>query len=1558
MSDSVDLGSIFASVGLNLAPLEAGVAGVKASVGAVTAELRKVDAAAPGSKLKAGMTPAIAALDQTAASAAKTGKEVTKLGGLNPGAKLGTSIMSVLPALGTLAAGIAALGIGAAKMSADFDTSLNQVRNNTTMSAKDFDVMRKAVIQMGNESGASFDDLAKGFMHVENFGYQGADAVKILDAAMKSAVATGGSVADTADILAKAMTEFSFKAADAGRVMNVLHLAAADGNMTLEQFDSVAGRAFSAAANLGAGFTATSAAITALTQHGFDAAEAVTQVADVFQHLLQQSKSTKEELARLSAQTGIPLTEDFTAAGIKAKDLYGIFVDLALATQNHAEEVFKLVPALRGGQGAMALAGTAAQSYTTDLQRQNAALKGDLDPSTAGYTRTLQTFNQQVAIVSNEIKSEFLPVGEKMIPVFRDAIPFIKGVADVLKDVLTVFSELPRPLQDSVIAFGAVKTALDAVGISIGVSKAAGLLGRFGALGVAEGEAAEAGVVAFSLGNPFMFALAGVAAALTGIVGLYGQWQDKQDALAAKAAALKASTDTPDTRTNIAAQVGINQAKSKAIQGEIDNPSTAPGYINPTTARTGMTQQAREASNAALVVKLRSDKAAIDASTAALQGDLAGTGDLANARRNLIRSTSEAAALITANTAEEGRIRIRLASVGTGANAYSGRGAPYNQTADHARLTELLRVTALLAQDRIKNLAVLSHLSSSAAVDNVAGSLGTDAGNDVGEKIAHAAWSKQLTIDRADYNRGCARLARETISSVTPLFDNIWDRSPHATAITDLARFRAAGLAMPFKAGTAVPPGSMLFSQTMGEGSGHVQTVGDNGNRFDQHGENYYALKNFQWYVPPPGTPGARKGAGGALSDDQMSAVQADRDDTYSVTHDDYQNRRHDAYQRYDEDVSKAAGDPVALKAAKERLHAFLADIAKDKKKQDDEDAALQAKQTARLEKTQDTQISIAARHATSLAGTMASIYGTQGDLDAAGSDPVRFAKERAAAQEAFQHSVRAISNDSTGIGRFPSQEQIKDTIAAYRLMQTRLAEVATEQGTYDADQADKEQAKADRVQAKEDKRQKNLYLTDKQANGAGYLSYLNNQDQSAKSSGDDDRDASLQQDIAGVQAPSSAIAAATAEAQKALWKTAGGSMNEYFQDERTQLAAQADDFAKSGVAQDEIDTYVALKGKVIDAEQAAATTTKAFDALKEEFEDGKLSAIRYEEALRALAATSSDPAQEKLLDDAIRGAGKDAEKANPYNALADSFKGDIGTNIVGKFFDEMIEKGKLAKNFFKSFVEDMKKMIAELAEKFAMAQIFGSRFGGGMNFSGAGNGAQVTSYASGLVNTYYGGGQGGGSKGSGIANLLGGLFGQSKSNGLGPTIPQTSPQWPVVDQAPNVAGGGVAQGSLIANLFGPQAGAPTSGPSTPSAGAPGGGAGGASALAGMAPLLTKGVGSLFGSGAGAGFAAAMPWIGGGLLAAQLLFGKKFHLFSEGGVVPGVGVHDRVPAMLTPGEGVLTRDQMRAGSGGGGRGMPPITINHYGDVNGVEGLNTMADTIGYHVYQRLPVATS
>lgn len=98
-------------------------------------------------------------------------------------------------------AGAVAVGVlgEAVKAGAEFETMLNNVRANTTMTTAEFDQMSAAVKRMGVESGASFEQLGDGFRYIMSFGGNASKAVELLREAMKSAVSTGDDVGKTAD---------------------------------------------------------------------------------------------------------------------------------------------------------------------------------------------------------------------------------------------------------------------------------------------------------------------------------------------------------------------------------------------------------------------------------------------------------------------------------------------------------------------------------------------------------------------------------------------------------------------------------------------------------------------------------------------------------------------------------------------------------------------------------------------------------------------------------------------------------------------------------------------------------------------------------------------------------------------------------------------------------------------------------------------------------------------------------------------------------------------------------------------------------------------------------------------------------------------------------------------------------------------------------------------------------------------------------------------------------------------------------------------------------------
>lgn len=345
--------------------------------------------------------------------------------------------------LGLVVAGLAAvtLGLGASvKAAVDWQTTLNQVQANTTLTTADMAQMDTAIRTMAAGSPASMNSIAEGFRHAANEGYGVADATKIVDAAMKSAVSTGADLGQTANTLATVMHTFHIATADAAKTMDELHLGAALGNTTLEQFVSSSGRALSTAANLGVGLNDVVAAMSAMTRIGIPVDEAGTQVVGMMTHIIAPAKAAKDEIVALSKATGVDLVRDFSITGLQTQGLSGIMADLQKVIEITGDQsiVTKLIPALRGGQGALALSGNAAADYKDILSQLADVQSGKLSPTQDAYNRTLNTASAQMAILKNTVTLFALEIGTVLLPYIKEVIHWLTQLGDALGVVFNV----------------------------------------------------------------------------------------------------------------------------------------------------------------------------------------------------------------------------------------------------------------------------------------------------------------------------------------------------------------------------------------------------------------------------------------------------------------------------------------------------------------------------------------------------------------------------------------------------------------------------------------------------------------------------------------------------------------------------------------------------------------------------------------------------------------------------------------------------------------------------------------------------------------------------------------------------------------------------------------------------------------------------------------------------------------------------------------------------------------------------------------------------------------
>ncbi len=434
------------------------------------------------------------------------------------------------------------------------------------------------------------------------------------------------------------------------------------------------------------------------------------------------------------------------------------------------------------------------------------------------------------------------------------------------------------------------------------------------------------------------------------------------------------------------------------------------------------------------------------------------------------------------------------------------------------------------------------------------------------------------------------------------------------------------------------------------------------------------------------------------------------------------------------------------------------------------------------------------------------------------------------------------------------------------------------------------------------------------------------------------------------VDALQTEIAKATAHAAGHVWKDGEAQAREYFDGLR---AAALDSFNQ---VEDRINAMPGVSEKQKDALHAGNQGTYNASVADLGMQEGDAAAKRKMDSLR----TAHDQAQETFGQDDNRQSyanslggilGQIPQDASPE---AERMRHEVQTQIDKLGKDGKSTVSELGKNVADSFGNAFEQAMGH-AKKFKgfwqemMQGLKGSAQQGMLGFVTkelkAGVLSLFTRKEKGVMPNFGGAASVGGFNGGSLAALSGLPAGNLLNTGMG-----GFGQLQGINGAIGGFGGfGSSQGGAGGMMGGLSSLLPMLGH--------GGMLGGVLGHGGLAGLFAHG-GLMTGGGALGGLGAALPWVGGGLLLNKLLGNpvgkmfKKLHLFSGGGIVPGVGFHDSVHALLKPGEVVSNHEQQKTQANG-----LHITVNHHGDVYGHEGKQSAASDMAWLIKQQLPVAT-
>lgn len=355
----------------------------------------------------------------------------------------------------------AALG-GAVKKFSDFEAGFTDavtLLDNGSFSAGTLEAgisgLKDGVIQLGIQSGQSFENLNKGLFDLISAGVPAESAISTLTTATQLAAAGATDVSVAVNAITNAMGAYGLKASEAESISQKLFTAQKYGKTTVEELANNMGKASSIAASTGVSFDELMASVSAATLAGISTESSFTSLKAALSNVQKPTADAVAEADRLGIK--------FNAAALETQGLQG-FLSSIVNSAGFTEESFSK---LFGSTEALGLA-LAVTGPQADKMREILGALGDKAGTAETFTAALATKQATAQIAADKLARSTEAVA---IAMGEQLAPYAIQVADKLSEVAQKIASLDQGTKDTIVSvakFGLVMSGTaTAAGIAV-----------------------------------------------------------------------------------------------------------------------------------------------------------------------------------------------------------------------------------------------------------------------------------------------------------------------------------------------------------------------------------------------------------------------------------------------------------------------------------------------------------------------------------------------------------------------------------------------------------------------------------------------------------------------------------------------------------------------------------------------------------------------------------------------------------------------------------------------------------------------------------------------------------------------------------------------------------------------------------------------------------------------------------------------------------------------------------------------------------------------------------
>lgn len=239
-----------------------------------------------------------------------------------------------------------AFGAAATSSFTEFDTAMTQVIGLSGVAADTVEGWRGEVIDLGKAYGVSASEAAEGLYFITSSGIDAADAMEVLNIAVKGSAIGLGSVKTNADVITSALNQYGEENLTAAQAADVLTAAVRTGKGEADAMSGALATVIPLAGAMGVSFGEVAGVMSAMTLSGTSADQAATQINALFTSLQKMPAANQRNMKALTGLDYATVQADLKTKGLTEtlREIYNAFGD----NEDAIAKVFGNVRALRG----------------------------------------------------------------------------------------------------------------------------------------------------------------------------------------------------------------------------------------------------------------------------------------------------------------------------------------------------------------------------------------------------------------------------------------------------------------------------------------------------------------------------------------------------------------------------------------------------------------------------------------------------------------------------------------------------------------------------------------------------------------------------------------------------------------------------------------------------------------------------------------------------------------------------------------------------------------------------------------------------------------------------------------------------------------------------------------------------------------------------------------------------------------------------------------------------------------------------------------------------------